>query len=231
MVFMTEIKEGALFIADAHYPHHGDEFIKLLHKLDNGELTTSQLFLIGDIFDLLFGYNDYIMTFSNEAVNLLQKLSQKIEIHYFEGNHDFCIKKIFPHINVYSRDEQPVTMKLNNKRVALSHGDKYETGFGYGVYCNLLRNKITLNILKPFEKKIINYQMNKLPSKIICFKMPDFEQKVKAIMSHYKDVDLVIEGHFHQAVNIGKYISLPSLACQKKVAMIQNGNIVFSKIH
>ncbi len=228
---MTEIKEGALFIADAHYPHHGDEFIKLLQKLDNGELTTSQLFLMGDVFDLLFGYNDYIVTFSNEAVNLLQKLSQKIEIHYFEGNHDFCIKKIFPHINVYSRDEQPVVMKLGTKRVALSHGDKYETGFGYGVYCNLLRNKITLNILKPFEKKIINYQMNKLPSKIICFKMPDFEQKVKAIMSHYKDVDLVIEGHFHQAVNIGKYISLPSLACQKKVAMIQNGNIVFSKIH
>lgn len=228
---MTEIKEGALFIADAHYPHHGDEFIKLLHKLDNGELTTSQLFLMGDVFDLLFGYNDYIVTFSNEAVSLLQKLSQKIEIHYFEGNHDFCIKKIFPHINVYSRDEQPVVMKLSNKRVALSHGDKYETGFGYEVYCNLLRNKITLNILKPFEKKIINYQMNKLPSKIICFKMPDFEQKVKAIMSHYKDVDLVIEGHFHQAVNIGKYISLPSLACQKKVAMIQNSNIVFSKIH
>ena len=73
--------------------------------------------------------------------------------------------------------------------------------------------------------------MNKLPSKIICFKMPNFEQKVKAIMSHYKDVDLVIEGHFHQAVNIGKYVSLPSLACQKKVAMIQNGNIIFSKIH
>ncbi|MGW8169526.1 MAG: UDP-2,3-diacylglucosamine diphosphatase [Sulfurovaceae bacterium] len=228
---MTEIKEGALFIADAHYPHHGDEFIKLLHMLSNGELTTSQLFLMGDIFDLLFGYNDYIVTFSNEAVSLLQKLSKKIEIHYFEGNHDFCIKNIFPHINVYSRDEQPVTMKLSNKKVALSHGDKYETGFGYGMYCNLLRNKITLNILKPFEKKIINYQMNKLPSKIICFKMPNFEQKVKAIISHYKEVDLVIEGHFHQAVNIGKYVSLPSLACQKKVAMIQNGNIIFSKIH
>ncbi|MDY0194810.1 MAG: UDP-2,3-diacylglucosamine diphosphatase [Sulfurovaceae bacterium] len=228
---MTEIKEGALFIADAHYPHHGDEFIKLLHKLDSGDLTTPQLFLMGDIFDLLFGYNDYILTFCDEAISLLQKLSQKIEMHYFEGNHDFCLKDIFPNINVYSREEQPVIMRLGSKRVALSHGDKYETGFGYGAYCKLLRNKITLNLLKPFEKKIINYQMEKLPSKIICRKMPDFEQKAKAIMSHYKDVDLVIEGHFHQAINIGNYISLPSLACQKKVAIVQERNIIFSNIH
>jgi len=228
---MTDIKESALFIADAHYPHHGDEFIKLLYKLDSGVLTTPQLFLMGDIFDLLFGYNDYILTFCDEAISLLQKLSQKIEMHYFEGNHDFCLKDIFPNINVYSRDEQPVIMKLDNKRVALSHGDKYETGFGYGVYCRLLRNKITLNLLKPFEKKIINYQMEKLPSKIICRKMPDFEQKAKAIMSYYKDVDLVIEGHFHQAINIDNYISLPSLACQKKVAIVQESNIIFSNIH
>ena len=47
---MIEIKEGALFVADAHYPHHGDEFMQLLHKLENGEMTTPQLFLMGDIF-------------------------------------------------------------------------------------------------------------------------------------------------------------------------------------
>ncbi len=228
---MIEIKEGAIFIADAHYPHHGDEFIELIRKIETGAITAPQLFLMGDIFDLLFGYNDYILTFSNEAISLLKKLSQTIEIHYFEGNHDFCLKDIFSNISLYSRDEQPVIMKLGSKRVALSHGDKYETGFGYGLYCKLLRNKITLDLLKPFEKKIINYQMGKLPSKIICHKMDDFEQKAKAIMRNYKDTDLVIEGHYHQAVNIGKYISLPSLACQKKVAIVQEGNIVFSNIH
>ena len=228
---MTEIKEGALFVADAHYPHHGDEFMQLLKELETGVIVAPQLFLMGDIFDLLFGYNDYILTFCNEAISTLQKLSQKIEIHYFEGNHDFCLKYIFPNINVYSRDEQPIIMKLGSKRVALSHGDKYETGFAYGLYCKLLRNKITLNLLKPFEKNIINYQMDKLPSKIICRKMSDFEQKAKAITSNYKDVDIVIEGHFHQAASIGKYISLPSLACQKKFAIAQEGNIIFLDIN
>ncbi len=226
-----EIKEGAIFIADAHYPHHGNEFLELLHKLDTGKIVASQLFLMGDIFDLLFGYNDYILTFCNEAVSLLRKLSKIIEIHYFEGNHDFCLKDIFPNINVYSRDEQPITMKLGEKKVSLSHGDKYDAGFGYGVYCKLLRSKITLNALKPFEKKIIDHQMSRLHSKIICRKMPNFEQKAEAIMSHYpKYLDMVIEGHFHQAVKIGTYISLPSLACQKMYAIIQNGEITFKSI-
>ncbi|MBD3808375.1 MAG: UDP-2,3-diacylglucosamine diphosphatase [Epsilonproteobacteria bacterium] len=226
-----EIKEGAIFIADAHYPHHGDEFLELLHKLDKGEIAASQLFLMGDIFDLLFGYNDYILTFCNEAVSLLRKLSKTIEIHYFEGNHDFCLKDVFSDMHVYSRDEQPIAMKMGEKKVSLSHGDKYDAGFGYEVYCKLLRNKITLNILKSFEKKIIDHQMNALKAKIICRKMSNFEQKAEAIMSHYPEyLDMVIEGHFHQAVKIGKYISLPSLACQKMYAVIQNGEIAFKSI-
>ncbi len=228
---MVEIKEGALFVADAHYPHHGDEFMELLHKLDNGTISTPQLFLMGDIFDLLFGHNNYITTFCHEAITLLHKLSKTLKIHYFEGNHDFCLKDVFPDMQVYPRDKQPVTMLCGNKRVSLSHGDKYDAGFGYGVYCKMLRNKTTLNMLKPFEKKIINHQMGRLPTKIICRKMSDFEQKASVIMSHYpQEIDMVIEGHFHQAIKIGKYISLPSLACQKEIGVLQDGEIVFKSI-
>jgi len=73
---MLDIQENSLFIADSHYPHHGDSFLKLLKKLENEEVKTPQLFLMGDNFDLLFGHNDYIKTFSNEAITLLQKLSK-----------------------------------------------------------------------------------------------------------------------------------------------------------
>ena len=59
----TSIEQGAIFVADAHYPNHGDDFLKLLKKIDEGEIKTPQLFLVGDIFDLLFGYNDYIKSF------------------------------------------------------------------------------------------------------------------------------------------------------------------------
>ncbi|RLA69561.1 MAG: UDP-2,3-diacylglucosamine diphosphatase [Epsilonproteobacteria bacterium] len=227
---MIEIQENAIFIADSHYPHHGDAFLNLLQKLESGEVKTSQLFLMGDNFDLLFGYNGYIQTFSSEAISLLQTLSKKIEIHYFEGNHDFCLSAIFPDIKVYSREQQPIVFQLDEKKVAISHGDKYVTGFGYDLYCKVLRNKTTLTFLKPFEKAIIDHRMKKLSQKHICLTFHCFEKRVEAILENYKEADLVIEGHFHQSKIVGKYISLPSQACQNKVAVVEEGNVVFKSL-
>lgn len=227
---MIIIKEQALFIADSHYPHHGDAFLDLLKKLESEELQTSQLFLMGDNFDLLFGYNDYIKIFSQEAIALLHTLSKKLEIHYFEGNHDFCLHELFPDIQVYSREQQPVVFQLGDKKVAISHGDKYATGFGYDFYCKVLRNKTTLTLLKPFEKAIINHRMKKLSKKQICFTFHGFEKRVGQILKNYTEADLVIEGHFHQCRKVGKYISLPSLACQGMICVTEEGKMVFKTL-
>ncbi len=224
---MIEIQENAIFIADSHYPHHGNTFLDTLQKLDKGETETPQLFLMGDNFDLLFGYNDYIKTFYNEAIILLQKLSKKLEIHYFEGNHDFCLKALFPDIKVYSREEQPVMFTLGSKKVAISHGDKYVTGFGYDLYSGVLRRKVTLMLLKPFERFIIDNRMTKLSKKHICKPFKGFEKRVEEVLKYYPHADMVVEGHFHQAKIFGKYISLPSLACQKRVGVVRDGKIVF----
>lgn len=226
----VEMREGAIFIADSHYPHHGDNFLALLKKIESRQIQTSQLFLMGDNFDLLFGYNDYIQTFSKEAIDLLHKLSEILDIHYFEGNHDFCLENIFTNMNVYSRSNQPKVFLLDDKQVALSHGDKYATGLGYNLYSKLLRNKTMLTLLKPFEKRIINERMKKLSHKHICHAYHGFEDKVASILSHYEDADLVIEGHFHQSKIIGKYISLPSLACQGQVAVVEEGKVVFKTL-
>jgi UDP-2,3-diacylglucosamine hydrolase len=225
-----EIQENAIFIADSHYPHHGDAFLDLLKKVESKEVKTSQLFLMGDNFDLLFGHNDYIQTFAEETIALLKKLSQSIEIHYFEGNHDFCLKDIFTNMNVCSRDEQPKEFSLGDKKVAISHGDKYATSFGYDLYCKVLRNKTTLRLLKPFGKIIIDHRMKKLSEKNICETFHGFEKRVEAILENYQKVDLVIEGHYHQSKVMGKYISLPSQACQGLVGVVVEGDMVFKKL-
>ena len=224
------IKENALFVADAHYPHHGDSFLILLKNIQNNIIKTPQLFLMGDIFDLLFGHNNYIKSFSQESINLLQTLSKDIEIIYLEGNHDFCLKELFPNIKVYSREEQPIHYRLKNQDVYLSHGDKYETGLGYNFYSKLLRNKFLLTTLRPFEKQIIDHRMGKLKQKNICGDFKGFKKRFDAIRSHYPKNSLIIEGHFHQALQHENYISLPSLACQKKVAVVRDGEIEFVKL-
>jgi len=225
------IEEGALFIADSHYPHHGNDFLLLLQKLVSKEITTPQLFLMGDNFDLLFGYNDYVQTFSKEAVDLLQALSKTTEIHYFEGNHDFCLAALFPHIRVYPRQKQPAVFRMGEKRVALAHGDRYATGFVYHLYATALRNAFMLTLLKPLSRLLIDFWMKRLSRKQICRPFEAFEERAKQILSYYDDAALVIEGHFHQGKCFGKYISLPSLACQKQIATVKNGRIVFTDIH
>jgi len=225
---IPEIKEQALFIADAHYPHHGDAFLKILIKLENGEIKTPQLFLMGDIFDLLFGHNNYIQTFSKKAIELLQNISKTTEIIYLEGNHDFCLKEVFPNIKVYPREEQPIHFKLGEQDVYLSHGDKYETNFGYGLYSKLLRNRLLLTLLRPFEKLIINDRIAKLKKKKICKKFSNYQERFEAIAKHYPENSLIIEGHFHQSLVHKNYISLPSLACQNRLAMVKENKIIFT---
>jgi len=227
---LPTIKDGAIFISDAHYPHHGDKFFKLLCDIDSQKLNPTQIFLMGDIFDLLFGYNKYIKTFSQDAIELLDKISKSIDVFYLEGNHDFCLKDIFKHIHIYPQELQPVHFILGDKIVGLSHGDKYDTPITYKIYSKILRNRYTLKILQPFEKSIIDYRMDKLSSKDICHTFKGFKDKAYRIVESYSGVDLVIEGHFHQAKQLHKYISLPSLACQKQIAVIKNSSIVFEDI-
>jgi len=227
---VPNIKEHALFIADAHYPHHGKNFLTLLQAIQNQNIKPPQLFLMGDIFDLLFGHNEYIKTFSEEAIARLQEISKTLEIIYLEGNHDFCLKELFPNIKVYGREEQPIHFQLNKQDVFLSHGDKYETGFGYDLYSKILRNRTTLTLLKPFEKQIIDHRMRKLEVKKICGEFKGYQKRFDAIRSHYSKNALIIEGHFHQSLVHKNYISLPSLACQKSVAIVKNGKIIFWKI-
>lgn len=221
-----KIKENAIFIADAHYPHYGDDFLKILISIREGKIKTPQLFLMGDIFNLLFGYNSYIKNLYKKEIELLNSLN--IEIFYFEGNHDFTLKKLFPNIRVYSRREQPVLFELNSKKVALSHGDKYEVSLGYNIYSFIIRNPITLFLLRPFEKKIINYQLENLSKKDICKEFKEFNKRVEKIKIKYT-TDLIIEAHFHQGVIKENYISLPSLVCQKSIAIIKNQKVVLFK--
>jgi UDP-2,3-diacylglucosamine hydrolase len=121
-------------------------------------------------------------------------------------------------------------MKYKNTRIALSHGDLYDVGFGYELYCKWLRNKTTLTILKPWQKSIIDSRMQKLSNKNICHKFRDFEKKVSNISRYYNDVELIIEGHFHQARQIGNYISLPSLVCQKQYGLFEDGKVIFKSL-
>ena len=221
---MIEIKNSAIFIADSHYPHSNSSLLEVLNSIYTNRFKIPQIFLMGDIFDLLFYNNKYLYDYSIKAIKLINKLSMDINIYYLEGNHDFLLQNYFPNINIFLREVQPIKCKLNNKIVWLSHGDKYQTGIVYNIFSKIFRNKFTLFLLKPFVKKMINF----LKKKYIC---NDINQrlidKMKLIIKNYPKNSIIIEGHFHQGVVLDNYISLPSLVCQKKVAIVKDNKIIF----
>ncbi len=228
---MLTIQDGAIFVADAHVNENRDEFYTFLKLLFNGKISTKQLFLMGDIFDLLVGGVDYTVNVQTKYIELLNKLSKIIEIYYFEGNHDFNLVAVFPNIKVFPIKKQPVAFQYGYKKILLSHGD-VSTTLSYQIYTNFIRFTPTIYLFNFLDmifngylsKKIINAQKEKQ----LCKKIDNFKEIVFKRMKrlNLNEIDIILEGHFHQNKNIDyfkkKYINLPSFACNKSFIIVQS---------
>jgi len=224
------IKSGAIFIADAHYNKIQEELIDFLQQIKDKKVVCTQLFLMGDIFDFLCDEVDYFQEINYKLVNLIDEISHHIETIYFEGNHDYSLEDTFPKARVIPRKEQPIYTFLNNKKVALAHGDIY-TPTGYNIYCAIIRNPYFLNFLNLIDinnwlSKKVEYKLQK---KYLCKKQKNFEQFAKKRVENYA-VDLVIEGHYHQNFLTEQYINLPSFACDKQYIQYVGDEFKFFKV-
>ena len=228
------IKQGAIFVADSHYNQKNKQFLLFLKKLENKEIKTTQLFLMGDMIDFISGESKYFIKQNNEILELLNKLSKEFEIIYLEGNHDYNLKTLFSNINVIKRENQPLLGKLNNKTVSISHGDNF-INWKYDLYCKFIRNSIFLQFMNFIDinffisKKIENALLNKN----ICHKMRNFKEIVTKRLENYT-TDIVIEGHYHQGetfyIKEKKYINIPSLCCQEQYIIIKNLDFIGESI-
>jgi len=225
------LQEGAILIADAHYSHKYPQFYSFLQAIDSGAIQTSQLILMGDMFELLFGVIGHTKKDNAKEVKLLNHIADKIEVIYFEGNHDFGLKNIFPHIKVFPLAAQPQIACFGDKRVMLSHGDT-KTPLGYQIYTKLIRNPLILSVIGFIDILCAHCIIKRLKSRGIqkdpCYKIPLFHEIINRRLSYLKKetLDIVIEGHFHQ--NIGfklfgfEYMNLASFACNQKYFIVQS---------
>lgn len=175
---------------------------------------------MGDMFDFISGESKYFIKRNQKLIDILNELSNKIEIIYLEGNHDYNMQSLFPNIKVFKREEQPVSATYEGKSVSLSHGDNF-TPWHYNLYCAIIRNKALLMFLNLID---INNIISKkiyyaLLEKKICKKMENFEEFAARRVENYKS-DIIIEGHFHQGksfeIKNQLYVNIPSLCCDKK---------------
>ena len=228
------IKQDSIFVADSHYNQKNKQFLFFLKQIENKKIKTTQLFLMGDMIDFISGESRYFIKQNSEVIELLNKLSNEIEIIYLEGNHDYNLKTLFPSIQVIKRENQPLLAKLNDKTVSISHGDNF-INWKYDLYCKIIRNSIFLRFMNLID---INFFISKkienaLVKKNICHKIENFKKLVEKRLENY-NTDIVIEGHYHQGetfyIKEKKYINIPSLCCQEKYVIIKNLDFVGESI-
>jgi len=228
---LKELHEGAILVADSHYAPWRTSFIDFLRALENGEILTPQLILMGDNCDLLFGPITETSRLNQELVALLNALSKKMEILYLEGNHDFRLTSIFPDITLIARDQQPFVMKHGSETIALLHGDK-GVPFGYELYTALIRNRPLLYLLNAINTllggAIIAWLSRDMRRKNHCKEIENFEIIARRHSENkwIHECDIVIEGHYHQNKSFNfdlyRYINLGAFACNERYYVVKS---------
>ena len=217
------IKEGAIFIADSHENENRKNFLRFLYALKSGEIKTPQLFLMGDMFDFLAN-TTYVQRFYKEEIALINELSRKCEIFYFEGNHDFNLREIFPCAKVYPNAAQPVKFICESgEAVQIAHGDLFLPRLTQLALLSL-RNRAFLKFMDLLDRalkfKISKMILKSQEGKNLYKKMPDFKDIIAPKIDFYA-ANLIIEGHYHQdeILYFGekKYINLCSFGVRSKI--------------
>ncbi len=216
------LQEGAIFLSDAHYSFKHTELLDFFKALRQQRIQTPQLILTGDVFDLLFGGIPKTVERNQKVVELINTLSDNIEIIYLEGNHDFNLASIFPAVTLFPIKAQPVLASYQRKKVFIAHGD-FDGPFLYRLYTALIRNKVVLtalNVVNTLTKQSILKALDrKLAQKDDCHKMTTFEAYISRHLSKVElnECSLFIEGHHHQdttfKVDECTYVNLPAFAC------------------
>jgi len=112
------------FVSDIHLSNKNkalsDAFINFLNEIKE---SCSQLFILGDLFEIWIGDDDnseYINTIKSE---LLKFTNTGPDTFFMHGNRDFLIGEQFSKETGIKILPDPHQIKINTKKVLLSHGD------------------------------------------------------------------------------------------------------------
>lgn len=198
-------------ISDIHVKMDGQNYDILKSFMSLSFERGDEVYLLGDIFDLVIGphheYRDLYKFFFDRLDELKKK---DIPVHYFEGNHDFHIEKLFE-VHGVQIHKDPFVKNYFGKSVLFCHGDEIEIGnLSYKAYKYFIQSRplnIVANYVMPFKllnligqsasKNSRNRNKNRYgdPQKNIVIR-DSFRLAAKRASEKYK-ADIVFCGHSH----------------------------------
>ncbi len=202
----------AWFVSDIHILSTEDvrygRFLKFLEdRLEDG---TTHLFLVGDIFDLWVGGHEYFSQRYSEVVEVIRKIvANKIEVHYFEGNHDLHLSDFWQNELGVRVHREFQMFSFGSFRVRVEHGDQMNPDdTGYLLLRRILRTAPVAWLAETLPGEAIQSIGNKMSRSSrkwtsSAFKARNENAIRKLIRAHAAKVyvvqpfDLLITGHVH----------------------------------
>jgi UDP-2,3-diacylglucosamine hydrolase len=235
-----EKQNSIYFISDVHlgapdYKSSLNREKRLVSFLQSIEPFTSELFILGDLFDMWFDYKRVVPRGYVRILGQLAKMSDSgIKIHYFIGNHDMWAFDYFEkelEVKIY---REPKTFTFNNKKFLLGHGDGLGPGdLGYKfikrVFAGRLNQWLFARLHPNFALGLANLLSSKsriangnFEETMEQFETEDLYKYCKQRLTK-EHIDYFIFGHRHIAldydlgdnsryINLGEWVKNPHYA-------------------
>lgn len=194
-----------LFISDLHLSAEQPAIFNLfLDFLDKEATRASELYILGDLFDVWLGDDDDT-PLAGQVKTALKRLSNRIPVHFQQGNRDFLIGERFASETGVQLLEEEAVITLGGRTVLLMHGDQLcidDTDYqqarlklrSTGFIEEFLRKTLS-------ERAAIAAEFRQLSGEATAMKADDImdvnPQAVARVMQKH-GVDTLIHGHTHR---------------------------------
>ena len=145
----TEQSHRIYFVSDVHlgvpdYDSSLQREKKLISWLSSIQADATDLFILGDLFDMWFDYKRVVPRGFTRLFGKFAELSDRgIRIHYFIGNHDMWVFDYFEKELGFIIYREPKTFEFNGKKMFIGHGDGLGDGdFSYKFIKRIFAGKL-----------------------------------------------------------------------------------------
>ncbi len=194
-----------VFISDAHIRTDKSHRYRMLVKfLEEIRPHLTDLYILGDLFEIWFEYNLVLpKDYFGLLVALQNILNEGKNIHYLLGNHEIAVGNFLSDFG-FSVHREPKIFRINGRRILLAHGHRIDKRHWTTIWDNLLTSSINHALYRLIHPDIgitlaqrIAFLSRKQRPSIELAKMLE-----KYARRQLSDVDAVILAHSHIPVYI-----------------------------
>lgn len=150
---MEKLPEKIIFFSDAHlglYRETKQRTDILADFLSSIKGTVSHIYIVGDLFDFWFEYDNVIPAVAPKVIFELYNLVKAgTDVTIFAGNHDYWFGKYITESVGLKVISNGAAVRHQGHKIYLHHGDGlYPDDHGYRILKKVLRNKFAISLFR-----------------------------------------------------------------------------------